>query len=451
MPPSRLIEYIPPEAVYHRVPLDDDKNTLGPWSEATDHLNYPDAESNDDDTFFELFYGNEETGERVDYPTGKEAERIATILENNRRAIELIDEGIERGRLQFPETWPEMCLADAGLDLMHIAHTAQVRHVKIRSLLAAGEIAAACEEAVHLLRMGEMICAGEGWVFQYIMGCGPRNVGANTIHRLVSEDEIPDDSLAYLLSAVRQSLRREDGLIQSLRGDLCCYALPRLEQMPEATDVVTLVDQLLELYYTDQILTNLIPVEYLTPVEHKVDPEVLSERLRWRREKILFLLDGHPDLFDKVATTRLMGQLFAVMIRQIERSIESNATDQAEESYDFLNAAIGQIGMWPGQLTPGFSCESLGKDEQACAMQREMIELLESEYSENLKEWREFYRPPTEAELARARKKLKEVRNPVGLLLVRNEIEGMTFNSELFSYRDILRQTEALLSKRLEG
>jgi hypothetical protein len=447
MPPSRLIEYIPPEAVYHRVPLDDDKNALGPWSEAINHLNYPDAEDDDDDIiFFELLYGSDETGERVDYPTGKKAERIATILENNRRAIELIDEGIKRGRLQFPEPRPETFLADKDVarDFVHIA---QVRHVKIRSLLAAGEIRAACEEAVRLLRTGEMICTGEGLIFQYIMGCWPRNTGANAIHRLASEDEIPDDSLADLLTAVRRSLQREDGFIQSLRVDLCRGTLPILEQMPEATDVVTLVDQLLALYYSDQIFTDLMSVED----EDKVDPKVLSERLRWRREKILFLLDGHPDPFDKIATAELMGRLFAAMIRKIERSAKSNATDQDEGLDDPLDAVLGRIKIWPEQLTPGFWCDCLGEDEQARAKQREMIEFIESEGMENLKEMQEFYRPPTDTELARARKKLKKVRNPVGLLLVSNEIEGMTFNSELFSYRDILRQTEALLSKRLEG
>ncbi len=39
-----LLQHVPPEVIYHRVPLADDDNAFGPWSEAAKHLVPPPEE-----------------------------------------------------------------------------------------------------------------------------------------------------------------------------------------------------------------------------------------------------------------------------------------------------------------------------------------------------------------------------------------------------------------------
>lgn len=81
---EQLLPYVHPDAVYHRVPLPDAQNALGPC-EAIQHCVPPDK---DDSLWGRLVYGDDDGGERVSvaFPGGSEGEHLRHIGSQSRDA-----------------------------------------------------------------------------------------------------------------------------------------------------------------------------------------------------------------------------------------------------------------------------------------------------------------------------------------------------------------------------
>jgi hypothetical protein len=95
-----------------------------------------------------------------------------------------------------------------------------------------------------------------------------------------------------------------------LRVELCRYALPELERLAACPDVVSLVDQFLERRYTNAPL--------LSDAEDETGTGAADDgRREWRRESLLYLLDGHPAPFALLPTVRRLGRLVADRIREL--------------------------------------------------------------------------------------------------------------------------------------
>ncbi len=213
-------------------------------------------------------------------------------------------------------------------------------------------------------------------------------------------------------------------LIQSHLVDLSFCSIPILEKVPENTDLKTLVEYLSEHWYNNTTMGDLMEDLGEEFADEQISPEVREGRLGLRKRQIFLLLHGHPNLFDKNATARLVGEDTAEYIRCIDEGCDS------PELVDPL------AGLWPRMLAPGYSLDWFGFDPQAIAEREELLDSLEPEERAR---YEQELRQPTDAEIVALNPKLRRVENPVGQLL-RNQLRP-TDLSYLLSEHD--RQLQA--------
>ena len=80
-----LLEQVPTIARYRREPLEDDRNAVAFWDEASKAL----VELDDEELYDQLVCEAPESRDVAAFPTGAGAERVRTFLENNRKALDL--------------------------------------------------------------------------------------------------------------------------------------------------------------------------------------------------------------------------------------------------------------------------------------------------------------------------------------------------------------------------
>ena len=214
---DELLQHVHPDAVYHRVALPDDRNALGPWREAVKHYVPP---GKDDPLWGELIYGSGEKGEPVAFPSGPEGERLRALLDRNQPAMELLEEGVRRGRLQLPVGQGDDAIR-LNCDVLFGLHDlSRMLWVKAKATHAKGDINEECRLVIQVLRIGEMICNGDGLVGDYLMAHWNRKSALKWIRKLAGRDGMPRSVLRDLLLAVERSVASPDGLSQCLRGTL---------------------------------------------------------------------------------------------------------------------------------------------------------------------------------------------------------------------------------------
>jgi hypothetical protein len=434
---EELLQHIHSDAVYRRVPLPDDQNALGPWQEAVKHYVPPDDK---DPVWCELIYGAGETGTPVAFPSGPEGDRLREFLERNQKALDFLAAGVRRGRLQLPEAYGDTALDLNGDVARHIVPLSQLLLVKAKCFQADGDVAKESGTAIQMLRIGEMICNGDGVIIHYLMGDVCRKSAVHRIRAMADRSETPSTVLCKLLSTIEHSLTSSDGLAQSLRADFCCWDLVKLEQMPGVVDIEDFVDLLLKICGYSPI-TGSPEAQYVTPSD---------DRLAWRREQIIALLRGHPCPFDKIATVRRMGNMVAARIQSMNYLHRPRMFDFAHAFRSILFRIHWHrcwrqphnMKYWPAQLTPNFSVEGLGLSKEARAELAKLGDCLDAKQLA-------FLQPPTESDIVLARRKLRRVPNPVGLMLAGCLLatDVRWFASE---HRTALEETRDLLTKRLD-
>jgi hypothetical protein len=199
-------------------------------------------------------------------------------------------------------------------------------------------------------------------------------------------------------------------LVQSKRIELCCDTLPKLDLIPEGSDTELLVDKLLELFYDSSTMADLLPD---APLEAKMSPAVREKRITDRRDQLLSLLHGHPHPYDKATTVRLAARHMVGYMAWLSRTKQCRFwklnTKWRSFTARFRNRAQRRVErIWPTLLLPGYPFDLVGDDEQAVA-EREMMSL----------HWphRHVLTPPSQEELGAARGQLRQIDNPVGLIL----------------------------------
>ena len=227
MPQSRLVKYIPESVVFERAPLADEQNAYGSWLEATKSLYRPPDE---EEVFWSLVYPDSETGEGMEYPTGKEAERVREILDKNQRAFELIDEGIARGGFQMPELTgiEENKLFFSGIDNLISFHL-----VNVRRLLAEGYCDAAVRTSLVLSRIGGLTESSSVPILPILVLVIPGyNRTISSAKRIVADPKISDANLQELLALLKQQRKTIGCFYEGLRHDLCYETLNELDRFP---------------------------------------------------------------------------------------------------------------------------------------------------------------------------------------------------------------------------
>ena len=437
MPISRLTEYLPPELVYVREPLAEEENAWGSWMEALEYAAIPDEE---DETFWRLHFGDEETGERVDFPEGAEADAIRRILAENNRAFGLIDEGLRRGRAQVPEPTEgeDVDAGCAGFKLSLIHH---VRSVRAKGAAAAGDLRAAAADYSAIYRAGEMMCRGEGDFVCYLSGFRDRGDGLNGIRRIAADERAGRELLEELSGLIGSGRPDTDGILTSQSVGLSYTILNELDSIPEGGDREATVDELLNLYYADEPLAWSVSEECGVK-EPRTAEEIsdLRQRLWWRRERILFLIENHPEPFDKVETVRLLGR-YCLRLFDVFRQAMCGEDVNIDVRTDL---GLEEMDAWSMLLQPHVPCELLGEGPPMAGFAADQFRRIMGDST-----WNEAFPPvPTACEWTEARNRLSRARNPIGKLIVMHLANSRGRRLLLGYYRD-RRDTQTLLAKRL--
>jgi hypothetical protein len=175
---EELLQHVPPEVLYRRVPLAEDENALGPWREAI--ASYVGPGEDVQKLWDEAFDGRGDTVKPAVFPGGPEGDPIRKVLQQNQRTLELLEAGVRRGRFQFPELGGEATF-DQDLEFLQtVRRTGQLLWMKAEECRADGEFAAAGRLLRASLGMGMMICNGDGFVVHYLIGNCVRGAAAGS-------------------------------------------------------------------------------------------------------------------------------------------------------------------------------------------------------------------------------------------------------------------------------
>jgi len=482
MPISRLTQYLPPELVYVREPLAEEENALGPFEEMLEHAAIPDRS---DEGFCHLVYGDLDGEAESGFPEGAEGERIRGILAENAKAFELMDQGLDRGRLQLPEpVWG----ADEGDSLgdSEFRGIAEVRTVRGDALLADGDFAGAAADYRAVYRLGTLIANREGisvhilgtrfqrnepgghsrfkrgWDYLErgshhtgpvgikprhhlltFLGTGLQRKGLGGMCRLVSRAEVSRAVLRDLKEFLGGERVDKAAVQTNLAIELGYLTLDRLETMPDGGTLESIVDALLREYYSDRPQSWGVAESEGTVAERS--PEQIADldrRLRWRREKILFLLEGHSHPFDKIATVRLMGEYLKRLLDHVEKAFAGDCEElrsrDAEESRE--------MQVWPTHLAPEWPCSIVG--ETSPTSWDGIIYESASGWDFGPNSDAPLPPAPTDEELEAARETLRQVDNPIGKLVALPMLDSSPAYL-IALYLHGRYETEQLLAKRL--
>jgi len=431
---DELFEHVPPIARYTREPLDDRQNALSFWTEAAERMVEPDESR----LYEELVYGDPETRKLTAFPRGSDADRVRRFLQENAEAVELLREGTHCGRLQFPEPDEEGDIDESAESLIPLVHLANTWFILARSLIAGHEVASAATELISLGQMGHMICCGEGLVVHYLVGNSIMTMATAGMRLLLSSGGLPKGVPADLATALDGWLEGAGGVAQCLRVDLCCHTLREIDRLSENDGPENIVDETLKRHYQNAPL--------LASGRAAGDEAFEDDgRLLWRREKIRYLLEGHPAPFDKIATVRLAGRIVADRILDL----------QPPRRFDLFGPWARLIrlyrrnrfrccsDLWPLQLRSSFPCDYLGPSEA--------VQWRTAELRANLTpgQWARM-QPPTDAELDLARARLRRLPNALGVLVADALLATDITRNERHRRRRLLA-TRATIARAVRG
>jgi hypothetical protein len=419
-----LLNHVPAEVVYRRQPVADSENALQLWRAALERFSKGPADS---ELWREAVFtaaegrGGDATASVAEDPT------LRDLVERNQEASQLLAEGAARPRLQFPplETADEL---DAESDfVLRLGELARLPLIRAKYFTARGDAAAAAEELLVALRVGEMICQGEGQVLHYLIGLWIRSAALTGMQRL--SERFPTDVAMRqkFLAAVDQERRTPEGLPVSICADFCCISLPQLARAPEERDLRTFVTELVRTYYD--------------PLGGEADasdepgaPPTAAAAEDWRQEQMMFLLAGHRCPFDKAATARLMGEMVRDSVRHLRDLLEPPRFDviaHADHLRRFLRRRRleRQVSLWPEALLPGAG--ELAEEESEAAAGPRIV-----------------HQPFRSLDLSSLRQKMRRISNPVGQMLA-THLLAPDYSEFMLDYCGKLERTRRLLSGNL--
>ncbi|MBC8875308.1 MAG: hypothetical protein H8E44_38280 [Planctomycetes bacterium] len=398
---EELLQYVPQIARYRREPLDDRENALSYWDDAAAGM------VRLDDALYDELVGDDPDAWCLSFSVGEaNIDRFRQFLENNRRTFELLHVGVRCDLTQFPELEEKGgSFSEHAESMDPLTALAQAWSILAQSRIIDGDLTAAVSELVGLGQMGHIICCGEGLVMHYLVGSGIMDSALADICKLVAGHHVPATALEELSAAIERWIVGADDVAQCLRVDLCSYSLREIDRLAECSGIEARVDGLLDRHYANEPILDLRD-------EQTDETDEDDGRLAWRRERILYLLEGHPAPFDTIATVRLMGQLVADYILDLEPS-----------PWYSLGAQWGRVKRtyrrsrfrsrnrhWPSQLSPSFLYEHLGPSEDALRNLAELKEHLPTDKWNQLK-------PPTDEQLDAARERIRAMPNALGILV----------------------------------
>jgi len=398
---DELLQYVPPIARYRREPLDDQRNALVFWDEAAAAM-----VRLDDALYEELVDDSSDACSLAISISESNADRVRHYLEENGKTLQLLRDGVCCGQIQFPELEEEGgSVAEHAGSMDPLVELARTWFILAQSQIVNGDVPAAASELIALGQMGHIICCGEGLVMHYLVGSAIMGMALDGIRLLVIGREIPGDLLADLSAAVDRWIEDASDVARCLRVDLCDYSLREIDRLSRSGGLKTMVDQLLDRHYAN---SPMLASESGRP-DRAFDDD---GRLQWRRDKIFYLLEGHPAPFDKTTTVSLMGRMVADRIQDLQPPSRFNLVarwDRVKRAYR-RSRFNSRCRLWPIQLRPTFLYEFLGPSDDA------RVALTEIREHVTPRQWAGM-QPPTDEQIEAARRRIRVTPNVLGVLM----------------------------------
>jgi hypothetical protein len=404
-----LLAELPPNVRYERRELPDEENALGPWLAAGAAIVEREPTDRLCGEFLDCLKWSHALPNHAPAPTDAQRTEVDELLARNEPAQELLDEGLARGRVQLP---PQQ-LPLGGLMEDPVAGTwrslSRMRHTRAVLSLADHKFEQAARDAVAWHRMGAMLCAGEVMTWQYIVATGMRKSALDLMEKIVSAPGARATIRQLFVREIDEALQREDGYAMTQRIEASCYAVPMIASLPDGQDVGALVDEFHRQFYDSTPINNLTEDD-----PDRVPEKILNARLELRRRQLRRLFEGHPQIFDPLATVRRVGEQFEdVLLRMNEGPPRPDG--RVRRALDYLRYWTGwdrHHGIkrgWPESLLPNYLIDYFGADPLA---QRERDQL----YAQgDIPRW--YVRslsPVSDDQLDRYAARMREIPNPVG-------------------------------------
>jgi hypothetical protein len=272
---------------------------------------------------------------------------------------------------------------------------------------ADGDFDAAGRDLVRILRVGEMLCSGDVFVVGYLVGIAFQGMAIAAMRSLAGLAGVPKRVWAELASAVRQNLARPDELARCLQFDFR-FDLVRIDHFPDGDNLETLVDAWVQENVQE------------TPWEADLDEsqkrvKLEARRARCRRE-FLVMLEGHRRPLDKITTVRLAAKKVAHEVRLLSLASGGRGLDLRRIWIAWQRRRLQRWLRRQRDKCP----EVFSNSTFWCMYADAPKSIKETIASGERGAWPDIVermKPPTEEQLLLARRQLRRVDNPFGLLL----------------------------------
>jgi hypothetical protein len=289
-PVARLLEHVHTDMLYEPAVVQDEENAYLVWQRLPEDADLEDetAESEEEE---DAVLAAEGEGP---FPTGPLGERLAKAIEAWEAIFRTWDEGIARGRFQWPR-------GRTGLDpeekdrafslIMRLARAHRCRVLRAKLAAARGQFHLAEKDIVAFLRTAAILASAEENLMVHLMAAGQAYGGYRLMRWLAHDEDTPLDLLERLMPHLAGPPDRTSGA-RALRGEFRTFFLPPLARIPDGADPSRLAEA------------------------HAEDIEAGPYRESVVRYTAA-ILEGHPKPFDKEATVRLASEIMARLVRSL--------------------------------------------------------------------------------------------------------------------------------------
>ena len=229
-----ILKLVDPSLLYRREPLPDERNAFVLWQQAAAKLvELPKDDEALREAFDAAYYG------AGPFPGGDVGERLTRWLDSNRPAMDLVTQGILRGRCQLPEV---IDVKAYGAYLTPFSQFGMIKFLNAKRLMKQGHFESAATELVQLHRFGSMFANGEGALLDRLVGISFMEMAFIGMERLAAQKDVPPQVLEKLIASLNINVDTRPGLAQAVRIDFSTFYLRIMSTFSEQDNLEAYLD-----------------------------------------------------------------------------------------------------------------------------------------------------------------------------------------------------------------
>ncbi len=316
---ERLLVEVPSRARYQYVPLEPSKNAWPQWEAFAKKF----VEMPADDPFYEGFEQLCADPARV---SDEMRQRITDWVAQNRDCLRQIDAVLRVGQIEFPRAQRSVRLALS--DQFGTARSmARLKRADSALRLFAGDVAGALAAAIDIVALGNMLLDAEVLLVDLLVATAILGVAADGLQSAALSPRATLTQAKAVIDALARSKPPIDHLKRACRIELCRWSFPTVASFPERG---TLAE-----YVKYHLAADLTPDTTLS------DKALAAYRTVY--QQICQVLADHPRPFDKAATVRLLGELTAQWLDELDKP-------WSQRRHDLLAPVQRSLAAWPSEL-----------------------------------------------------------------------------------------------------